>query len=48
MDQALRSRILASVRMPKLRIERALIVTQAHKDIPSLSFSHPRRNPCSA
>lgn len=32
MDQNLRSEILAKVRMPKLCIERALIVTQAHKD----------------
>ncbi|MGA2462997.1 MAG: formate C-acetyltransferase/glycerol dehydratase family glycyl radical enzyme [Thermodesulfobacteriota bacterium] len=32
MDQKLRSKILASLRMPRLRIEKALIVTQAHKD----------------
>jgi len=32
MDEGLRKRILDSVRMPKLRVERALIVTQAHKE----------------
>ena len=32
MTDDLRTRILSSLRMPRLRVERALIVTQAHKD----------------
>lgn len=32
MEEGLRKRILQSIRMPKLRIERALIVTQVHKE----------------
>lgn len=32
MEEGLRKRILQSIRMPKLRIERALIVPQTYKE----------------